>query len=262
VCNTAYAYGPLEWRQWIFDTLQTATSLGIIVIAAAGNGYGNGAQNLGVDLDDASCDGLFNRQVRDSGAILVGAAEAVTRNKTGYSSYGSRVDVQGWGDKNVMTTGFGDHFDPVPGDDRQLYTATFSGTSSAAPMVVAAALAVQGARQAAGEPPLDSFAMRDLLVATGLAQGTGGHIGPLPNVPAALAATSANIPLAASIDVDAWSPANEIDPAAAGFLPVAIHTESKSSGDAQDFDATQVDLDSFALVRAWPRTSRNLLCRI
>jgi serine protease len=247
VCGGNAAYGPLEWNQWNFDAIQTATALGIIVVAAAGNGYGNGADDLGVDLDDPACGGLFDRAVRDSGAIIVGAAEALTRNKTGYSTYGSRVDMQGWGDRNVMTTGFGDHFEPEPTDIRQLYTSTFSGTSSAAPIVVGAVLAIQGARLAAGELPLDPAAMRDLLVATGQPQGTGGHIGPLPNVPAALAAVISNLPVVIKIDVDPWSLQNEIDPASNNLIPVAIHSQSIGAGDVIDFDSTQVELTSLKL---------------
>jgi serine protease len=240
VCNENQAFGPMEWHQWNFDVIETATSLGLIVVEAVGNGYGNGYYDIGVDLDAPSCEGRFDRSLRDSGAIFVGAAEALTRNKTGYSTYGSRLDVQGWGDRNVVTTGFGDLFEPVPTDERQLYTSTFSGTSSAAPMVVGAALAVQGALRAAGEPLLSPAAMRDLLVATGQPQGTGGHIGPLPNVPAAFAAV--NLALVVEMDIDPTSAENEIDPASDEIISVAIHSQSISAGDAIDFDSTQVDV--------------------
>jgi serine protease len=238
VCGGNAAFGPSEWNQPVFDAVQTATALGIVVVAGAGNGYGNGAQGLGVDLDSPDCGGLFDRSVRDSGAIVVGAGEAGTRNKTGFSSYGSRVDVQGWGDRTVMTTGFGDHFMPEPADELQAYTAQFSGTSSAAPMVVAAVLAVQGARLAAGQPPLDSYAARDLLTSTGIPQGTGGHIGPLPSVPAALAATLNRI--AVSIDLDPWDQLNEVDPGVDSLLTVAVHTTTIAAGGV-DFDATDID---------------------
>jgi len=239
VCNGNAAYGPAEWHQWNFDAMQTATALGIIVVAGAGNGYGNGAQNLGVDLDDPACGGLFDRSVRDSGAILVGAAIDISRDKTGYSTYGSRLDLQGWGNRNIVTAGFGDHFSTSPADVRQGYTATFSGTSSAAPMVVAAVLAIQGARAAAGEPPLGPIAMRELLVATGLPQGAGGHIGPLPNLPSALAQTLSLF--AVDIDVNPWSDLNEIKPASQNSISVAVKTTSTIAGDVINFDAMQVD---------------------
>lgn len=244
VCDGIGAFGPVEWNQPSFDAIQTATALGIIVVETAGNGYGNGALNLGVNLDSPDCDGLFNRSVRDSGAIIVGAAEAVTRNKAGYSTYGSRVDVQGWGDQNVVTTGFGDLFEPDPADILQAYTANFSGTSSAAPMVVAAILAIQGARQAAGEAPLDPSAMRTLLTSTGLPQGTGGNIGPLPNMLAALEETlGISLP---EIDIDPWNDPNEIDPESTALITVGVKTTSVAAGEPLDFDATQIDPASLA----------------
>jgi hypothetical protein len=150
--------------------------------------------------------------------------------------------VQGWGDRNVVTTGFGNLFEPAPTDERQLYTDTFSGTSSAAPMVVGAVLAIQGALRAAGEPLLDPTAMRDLLVSTGLAQGTGGHIGPLPNVPAAFAAL--NLPLVIEIDVDPASAENSVAPSSDDLVSVAIYSQRTSAGDAFDFDSTQIDAAS------------------
>ena len=101
-----------------------------------------------------------------------------------FSSYGSRIDVQAWGE-NVVTTGYGDAFPTL--DIRQRYTLGFGGTSSATPMVAAAAIAIQGVRKACGKPPLTPHHMRNLLVNTGAAQPAGeGHIGPMPRVDAAL----------------------------------------------------------------------------
>ena len=39
--------------------------------------------------------GRFDRAVRDSGAIVVGAGDATTRTALTFSSYGNRVDLQG-----------------------------------------------------------------------------------------------------------------------------------------------------------------------
>jgi hypothetical protein len=82
-------YGPLEWLQSVFDAVSTATAKGIVVVEAAGNGA--------VDLDQPACGGLFNRSVRNSRAIIVGAGSPFTRERLSFSSYGSRLDVQGWG---------------------------------------------------------------------------------------------------------------------------------------------------------------------
>ena len=169
--------GPVEWHQSIFDAISAATALGIVVVQAAGNGD--------VDLDQAGCLDRFNRNVRDSGAIIVGAGSSSTHSRLSFSCYGDRVDVQGWG-HNVATLGYGGLFDP--GDVRQRYTAFFSGTSSASPVVTSAVAAIQGAHVAAAMPVMTPADIRDLLVSTGTPQGgdLSTPIGPLPDLEAAL----------------------------------------------------------------------------
>jgi hypothetical protein len=157
VCGGS-AFGPVEWLPVTFDAIATATALGIIVVEAAGNGS--------VNLDDQSCNGLFNRSTRDSGAIIVGAGDPSTRARLYFSSYGSRVDVQGWG-QSVTTSGYGGAFDP--GDIRQRYTHSFNGTSSASPIVAGSVLAVQGALKARGVALATPSEMRETLVLTGTA---------------------------------------------------------------------------------------------
>jgi hypothetical protein len=107
--------GPIEYYQENFDAVSTATSLGIIVLAAAGNGWAN--QGPGYNLDDPACEGAFDRTKRDSLAIIVGAGTSASRKRMGFSDYGSRVDVQGWG-VSVASTGYGDAYNP--GDDPRL----------------------------------------------------------------------------------------------------------------------------------------------
>jgi serine protease len=175
--------GPLEGYPPWFDAIANATAQGVIVIEAAGNG--------GLNLDSSACAGWFDRDVRDSGAIVVGAGSSVTHGRMSFSSYGSRVDVQGWG-QNVWASGYGDLFDP--GDPRQRYTGVFSGTSSASAIVAGVTAAVQGAVLARGLTPLDAFEMRALLVGTGTPQAGTAHIGPLPDIEAALAALGIHAP--------------------------------------------------------------------
>ena len=169
--------GPLEGYPPWFDAIATATAQGIVVVEPAGNG--------GADLDDPACGGWFDRTQRDSGAILVGAGNPADHGRLGFSSYGSRLDVQAWG-SGVRTTGYGDLFDP--GDSRQRYTAYFSGTSSASAIVAGAVASVQGALLAHGMAPLEPAEMRDLLVSTGTPQSGADPIGPQPDITAALAA--------------------------------------------------------------------------
>lgn len=176
LCSTSQVgCGPVEYHQSVFDVIRTATARGIVVVEAAGNGN--------VNLDRPSCGGRFDRRLRDSGAIIVGAGEPGTRRRLSFSSYGSRVDLQGWG-SGVTTTGYGDAFNP--GDIRQRYTFRFGGTSSASPIVAGSVLALQGALKGAGRPVARPASMRSALVATGSPQVGSGKIGPLPNLPAAL----------------------------------------------------------------------------
>lgn len=178
---------PVEFNTAEFAAIQTATSLGIIVVEAAGNGQEN--------LDSPAYLGKFDRNVRDSGAIIVGAGAAPggfppARSKLWFSSYGSRVDVQAWGE-DVTTTGYGDLFGV---DVNTAYTYTFGGTSSASAIVAGSVAIVQSVRLAAGLPVLSSSDMRSLLADTGTAQQDSGafpasdfEIGPLPDTLAAIA---------------------------------------------------------------------------
>lgn len=177
---------PIEFFQANFDAVQTATANGLVVVAAAGNGGG--------DLDDPVYNSLFDRTVRDSGAILVGAGDPVTHAPSCFTNYGDRIDLQGWGG-GVTTLGYGTLFDGIGPPDgpngtgfpQQRYVAGFSGTSSATPVVAGAAAAVQGAVIAAGGDPLTSQQMRDVLRAGATPQAADARdIGPLPNLRGAI----------------------------------------------------------------------------
>lgn len=189
--------GPSEYDLPVFQAIQTATALGLVVVEAAGNG--------GVDLDQVNCNNKFNRITRDSGAILVGAGGPPTSTydrqrenhlPTWASSYGSRVDLQGWG-SGVMTTGYGDYYGFNEWLDVQyFYTNAFKGTSSASPMVAASAAIIQAVAMARNNAPLSPWQVRDLLASTGHPQlgNTAEKIGPRPNLRSALA----NLPQSAA----------------------------------------------------------------
>ena len=95
-------YIPMEYWDLNFDAINYATSQGIIVVEAAGNGSRN--------LDHPVFQDKFNRTLRDSGAILVGAGAPPSgnhgpdRSRLGFSNWGNIVDAQGWG-REVVTTG-------------------------------------------------------------------------------------------------------------------------------------------------------------
>ena len=170
--------GPLETIQAVHDVIANVTALNRIVVAAAGNGN--------VNLDDATCNGAFDRSTSDSGAIIVGAGHSTDRTRMDFSTYGTRVDVQGWGE-NVVTTGYGYAFD---GGIQRRYTRTFGGTSGATPIVAGAVLAIQGRLKACHLPLATPAQMRQALATTGTQQpaSDAGHIGPLPHIAAALSA--------------------------------------------------------------------------
>ena len=81
----------------------------------------------------------------------------------------------------MTTTGYGDAF-YGGGDINQRYTYSFSGTSSASPIVVGSAAAIQSYFKNVKGSTLNSYALRQLLVNTGTPQAGTNHIGPLPNL--------------------------------------------------------------------------------
>jgi hypothetical protein len=162
--------------------IATMTRAGVVVVEAAGNGA--------TQVTPAS--------ETDSGAIVVGASDTAL-GPACFSNFGPRVDVHGWG-MSVATTGYGGTLtasgiavDPTMRangtDATQWYTKTFSGTSSASPIIAGAAAIIQSTRTEVGLPLLNSFDMRSLLASTGTPQlaGSSPNIGPLPDLRRAIA---------------------------------------------------------------------------
>lgn len=165
---------PCEWDDATFASIETGTANGIHVFAAAGNGNQN--------LDSAAYGGKFDRNVRDSGSVMVGASDGINLDKASFSNYGSRLDAHGWG-WDVTTSGYGDLHN---NGTQETYTAAFSGTSSATPIVTGAGIQLIGIHKQVTTQDIDPFVLRDLLTQTGTPQGAGGQIGPRPNVHAAI----------------------------------------------------------------------------
>lgn len=151
--NDQRGYIAIEWWPHDFLAIRNAVRRGIIVVEAAGNG----AENFDDPLYNTPKLG-FPRGWRnpvsgaiDSGAIIVGAGAPASgnqgppRSRLDFSNYGARVDCQGWG-REVTTTGYGDLFRGRSEDE--WYTHSFSGTSSASPIVTGAIAQVQGVSKA------------------------------------------------------------------------------------------------------------------
>jgi hypothetical protein len=185
-------YTPVEWDLPVYNRIVLAVGLGITVVEPGANG--------GLNLD-APCFSIGNGghwpflQGNGSGAILVGGGAAppafggtdVPRSRLPFSDYGSAVHVQGWGER-VTTTGFGGLYNGL----NELYTGGFNGTSAASPIVAGACALLQSVFKANnGGNPLTPAQIRQVLINTGTPQQAGvypvsQHIGPLPNVKAAL----------------------------------------------------------------------------
>ena len=171
-------YVPAEINSVIWDLTAAASNSGIVIVAAAGNGNQN--------LNSTYYQTYIN--LGNSGAIIVGAGTAnLLHNRISYSTYGTRVDVQGWGE-NVLTSGYGDAY--IIGSDFNQYYTNFAGTSSATAMVAGCVAVLQSYHFSLTGSYLTGPQMRTILKDTGIPQGNAasGNIGPLPNMQAAMQA--------------------------------------------------------------------------
>ena len=181
-----YGYVPVEYWEDNYEMILTATAMGRVVIEAGGNGQ--------QDLDDPIYLDLFDRDVRDSGAVYVGAGYPQTLVPEWFTNHGSRFDVHCWGEA-VVTTGYGD----LQGVDEgfyesQWYTQLFAGTSSASAIVAGAAAVLQGLMRAEYGFPLDPLTLRTLLGDTGSPQAPDpDYIGPRPDLLAAWSAIAGGV---------------------------------------------------------------------
>ncbi|MFD5079214.1 S8 family peptidase [Streptomyces sp. NPDC058371] len=200
-------YIALEWWPDDCAAIRYATDKGVVVVEAAGNG--------GESLDDAVYErrpdefpedwrNPFNPSHQSSGAILVGAGapppgthgrdHGPDRSRLAFSNYGARLDAQGWGREVTTTGGSWDRPGDLQGGAEEIawYTDTFSGTSSASPVVVGALAALQGMLKAAGHDPMSPERVRSVLRATGSPQQdapgrpASQRIGSRPDIKAAV----------------------------------------------------------------------------
>ena len=160
----------------MFDAVATTTAVGRIFVATCANG--------GRSLDDPRFGGAFDRSVRDSGAIFVGATDGVSLVRAWYSNFGNIVDTHCWGE-NVVAAGFGGLFFGN-NDPRQAYTAAYAGTSASTPILASCIAALQGAAQQQLGNRLTGSEIRTLLQTHGTAVSS---IGMRPDMRAIFTAT-------------------------------------------------------------------------
>lgn len=167
---------PAEYEQTVWDLTKAATDSGIVIVAAAGNGNEN--------LNDTFYNAYNSRG--DSGAIIVGAGSSDTSHTPmSFSTYGTRVDVHAWG-QNVWSTGKYASSILVGSDFNQSYYPSFSGTSSATAILGGFTAVLQSYYFGQSGSYLTSIQMRDIMIATGIPQGTGKEIGPMPYMSSAM----------------------------------------------------------------------------
>ncbi len=168
-----FGYVPMEWWQDNFDAIQTAVANGRVCIEAGGNGEQN--------LDDAVYLHLFDRSVRNSGAIMVGAGTPTGLVAEWFTNYGTRIDLNAWG-SSVTTAGYGTL---QGGSENQWYTSGFGGTSSASPIISGAVAALQGLSKAQWGIALNANVITAILTSTGTPYVGNKRIGPRPDLVAA-----------------------------------------------------------------------------
>lgn len=221
-------YVPIEWWLNTWPNGQTSNAVYVAILNAIANGIhvveagGNG----GVDTDNLAW-------FADSHAVIVGAGGAYAGGALGgqnlerlsFSSFGSRFNVQGWGE-NVVTTGYGDLYSAMGHNYR--YTQTFSGTSSASAHVAAALACYSGSSKGLYGLPPDPLPARSNLATYGKPQffGLAGVIGPRPDL-LRLAMTYISAPLSNGGD---YGDAPEgvlaypnMFPPVVGFFPTTWH---------------------------------------
>lgn len=140
---------PAEVDSPLFELIQTATSKGIIVVEAGGNG--------GWDLDDFD-PYAAPHWTKDSGAILVAAVDAPA-GRSGYSrrvssNYGNRINCFAWGSQIYV---------PYDLSGAQQWVPGFGDTSGASAIIAGAALAVQGYAKMSLNRTLSPDEMREVL---------------------------------------------------------------------------------------------------
>jgi serine protease len=166
---------PVDMFQAEYDAVRAATARGIHYTFSAGNSNSN--------LENTSIFGTrYLPTSLPSGGYVIGASGAGNFSRASFSSYGSIIAANGWG-SGVASLGYGDLFNP--GDTRQHFTATFGGTSAAAPIVAGVIASFVGAVAEQNGETMTPAQVLAALRSTGTT--ISGNIGRRPSLTALLA---------------------------------------------------------------------------
>ena len=171
---------PVEVYDDYYQAIRLAISLGVVVVVPAGNGR----RDLDAYVDASTGQALLDPDVRDSGAIFVGACAPTSRTRWkgalgSGTNFGRRVNCFAWG-KDAHSAATNGSIGGYAG---------FGGTSAAAAIIAGAALSIQSLVEKSTGDRLSGMEMRALLgdPAKGTAAvddppGEPARIGVMPNL--------------------------------------------------------------------------------
>ncbi|MBN1356080.1 S8 family serine peptidase [bacterium] len=250
-------YVCMEYWQANYDAIANSTAQGRICVEAGGNGS--------ADLDNPIYEGKFDRTVRDSLAVLVGAGTPYAMQPEWFTNYGSRMDANGWGSE-IVTTGYGDLYSSEGQD--YWYTADFGGTSGASPMVVGVCCVAQSVyKSLSGGNVLDPLTLRSAITETGAPQPepVTQYIGPRPNLDTLLQHEIFDVDginLESTVYMcDDVATIRVRDSAASGSVDVSIVSDTEPAGETVVLPETEPGLfeADFTLTSTPPQSGDSML---
>ncbi|MBN2053426.1 S8 family serine peptidase [bacterium] len=221
-------YVCMEYWQGNYDAIAASTALGRICVEAGGNGSAN--------LDNPIYEGRFDRNQRDSLAILVGAGTPHAMEPEWFTNYGSRIDANGWGSE-IYSTGYGDLYS-ADGIDLY-YTAEFGGTSGASPMLVGVCCVAQSIyKELTSGEVLAPEDLRAAITETGAPQPppVTQYIGPRPDLAALLEHDIFDVEgvrfTADIYNCQAWAEMIVLDEGATGAVVVQVSSTTEPASES------------------------------